>query len=105
MAEVKTITLAGVSYDIPALPLKVVRKVVPLAAQVARLGIDPMSISEKDIEALTEIVYQGIAFGRASFKREELDNMVIPFEELQSAVQVVIEQAGMKPAVGKPTAA
>lgn len=105
MADVKTITLAGVSYDIPALPLKVVRKVVPLAARVSRLGFDPMGITESDIDALIQIAHSGIEFGRPSFKIQELENAVIPLEELQAAVQVVLEQAGMKAAPeGKPQA-
>jgi hypothetical protein len=105
MADVKKITLAGVEYFIPALPIKVVRQVVPLATRLAKLRFAPDEIAEDDINGLIKIVFLGIQFGKPDFKMDDLENMVIPFNEIQEAAQVILVQSGMMPAAaGKPQA-
>jgi len=113
MSNTQTITLGDRSFEIPELPLGVMRKIWPISARMSlrakaakatgdQLELVKATSSPDNIDDAIEIVFLGISFGTPSFKREELDNIICDLNEIIIAALIVSMQAGGKKEGDKP---
>lgn len=102
MTDSQKITLGGVEFDIPQLPLGVMKKVWPItfrmserakAEAVANKGFEPTA---EAIEDAIELNYLAISFIRPGFTRADLEAMTPDLEELVAGSIVIAIQAGGK---------
>lgn len=102
MSNTAKISLGGQEFDIPELPIGVMKKLWPLAARMGRRAMSaknedlPFDLSEENLEDTMQLVYMAIAYGKPGFTREEFDNLVIDLPDLIAASITVTVQAGGK---------
>ena len=91
--DTKRITLGGRDFDVPPLPFRQIR-IVTMAAQ--RLNsADFSALTEQNLIDLFEIAFTGAQKGKPDLTREQLEDMHVTVQELQTAKRPVCEQAGM----------
>lgn len=107
-----TITLAGVTYEIPALAIRQNKHVEPLAAKhldyfgsVQRNDgrIRLLEITEEQAEDFQKIVYHAVTRATPSLTYEAFQELPISMKDIVLALPVCLSQCGLfKPAVGAP---
>ena len=109
----RSITLAGVSYAVPELPLGINMQIYPLCARLTAAGLIDRCIAgggnlictPEEMADLAEIAFHGARAADATFSREEFDALPITPPELLSAFFEIRIQTGawtvVEPAGGK----
>lgn len=99
-AQKTTITLAGKSFDIPCLPFKKCRAVVPAASYalkaVARSnGPEKEPLNVTAIDYLYVAVFEAVSYAYPSVTREQFDKWEISLTELLAALTAISLQTGV----------
>ncbi len=92
--EKETIKLGGKQWDIPMLPIAVMKHVYPRASALQRLRAEGERITTEDFDMVIEIITIAIAYAQPGFTKVELEKVVAPFPEWMKAVGVVMRQCG-----------
>jgi hypothetical protein len=93
-AEVKTVTLAGQSYDVPPVTFRNAAKIVPLVDKTFQ-AIRENRLEEESILNLGRIVYLGIGKPESLTEQAFLEQNV-GLQEMIAAALVVAAQANMR---------
>jgi hypothetical protein len=93
-AETKSVTLGGVSYDVPPVPFNVCAKIIPLVDKTFN-ALRANKLDEESILSLGSIVYLGIAKPPA-LTEEIFLSYAVPLAEMIAAAVAVAQQANMK---------
>jgi hypothetical protein len=93
-AETKTVTLAGLSYEVPPVTFRNAAKIVPLIDKTF-LAIRENRLEEESILNLGRLVYLGIS-KPAEFTEDQFLEQRVGVQEMIAAALVIAAQANMK---------
>ena len=89
----RSVRLAGRDFVICPLSL---RQIVAIADYLPKIGKLANTISGENVEALCEVVWNGVRRAYPRMTREEFFDLDITIAELVGAIPVVLEQAGLE---------
>jgi hypothetical protein len=91
--EHPTVSLGGKDYTVKPLAIRQMRVVIPAMVRLKGLRIE--TITEAQIDDLTEIVWQAVRPGQDKLTREEFIDLPISPLDLMKALPVIAKQTGM----------
>ena len=93
--EHPVVSLGGKDYPVKPLAIKQMRVVIPAMIRLKGMRIE--TITEEQIDALVEIVYQAVYPEQEKLTRDDFANLPITPLELMKSLVVISQQTGMAP--------